>query len=596
MRRGVIGWGVLALLLLMTGAATGQVACDGALEIWQIQGSGEEANCNRDRVRLEDNIVTAVGHQGFFMQTPAERSDGDPATSNGVYVLTTRPPSSFDVAVGDRVTLEGRVNEFYALTQIEVNSRTSTVVLSSGNPLPEPIDLTTASLEWTVGEDVHPLERYEGMYVQVANAEVFAPTNYFDEFGITLTGERPFREPGVEIDLYPEQAEYDVPRFDLNPELIEVDPEEMGLPTEFVPVGSTVTVTGGLAYSYRDYQIWPSDLQIDRAEYQPRPVRPRAEDEFTIATQNMENFFDLVNDPGRDDSALEDYVPDRQEDYERRLRKLSEQVRVVLGAPDILAIQEIENARVMNDLILQIHADDPALRYVGCFQEGNDDRGIDNAFIVRADRVNLLTCERLPGSLTATAPLSGQRLFGRPPLVLEAELLADPAVRITLVNLHIKSLSGAETEIVQARRMAQALMVAEYVQALLDEDPQRHVVVLGDLNAFEFSDGLVDVQGILMGDVDPAQALLAPDFDPLEPNLVNQVFRVPPEERYSYIYNSTSQVLDSILTTPGLDAFVTDAQFSRGNADALYPWRDEDNGALRSSDHDGFVVYLNFAE
>ncbi|MCA9913702.1 MAG: hypothetical protein KC496_10150, partial [Anaerolineae bacterium] len=510
----------------------------------------------------------------FFMQTPEERSDGDPTTSDGVYVLTTRTPSSFGVAVGDRITLEGRVKEYYGLTQIEVNSRQSTVVLSSNNPLPQPIDLKMAALDWTVGEDVHPLERYEGMYVRVADAEVFAPTNYFDEFGITLTGERPFREAGVEIDLYPEQAEYDVPRFDLNPELIEVDPEEMGLPVEFVTVGSVVTVTGGLSYSYRDYQIWPSDLQVDLAEYQPRPVRDRAEGEYTIATQNMENFFDLVNDPGRDDSPMEDYVPDRQENYEIRLRKLSEQVRVVLGAPDILAIQEIENARVLTDLIFQIHQDDPTLRYAGCFQEGNDDRGIDNAFIVRTDRVNLLTCERLPGSLTALAPLSGQRLFGRPPLVLEAELLTDPTVRITLVNLHIKSLSGAETEIVQVRRMAQALMVADYVQALLNEDPARNVVLLGDLNSYEVSDGLVDVQGILAGDVDPSEALLSPDYDPLEPNLVNQALRVPAGERYSYIYNSTSQVLDSILTTPGLDAFVTDAQFSRGNADALHPWHE----------------------
>jgi len=596
MRRGVNWLSVLALLLLMAGSATGQVICEGTLEIWQVQGSGEENNCNRQRVRLEDNIVTAVGNQGFFIQTPQDRADGDPATSDGLYVLTTRPPSSFGVALGDRVSLEGYMNEYYAQTQIEVNSRTSTVVESSNNPLPEPVDLTTASLEWTVGVDVHPLERYEGMLVQVADAEVFAPTNYFDEFGITLTGERPFREPGVEIDLYPEQAEYDVPRFDLNPQTIEVDPEEMGLPVEFVTVGSIVTVTGGLGYSYRDYQIWPSELEIDLAEYEPAPVRARAEDEFTIATQNMENFFDLVNDPGRDDSALEDYVPDRPEDYALRLRKLSEQVRVVLGAPDILAIQEIENARVVQDLIFQIYEDDPTLRYVGCFQEGNDDRGIDNAFIVRSDRVNILTCERLPGSLTVTAPLSGQRLFGRPPLVLEAELLANPEVHITLVNLHIKSLSGAETEIVQVRRMAQALMVAEYVQSILFEDPERHVVVLGDLNAFEFSDGLVDVQGILAGDVDPSQALLSPDYDPLEPNLVNQALRVPEENRYSYIYNSTSQVLDNILTTPGLDTFVVDAQFSRGNADALYTNHELDNGAIRSSDHDGFVIYLNFGE
>jgi len=56
-------FGVLVLLLLIAGSVTAQVDCGGTLEIWQIQGSGEEANCVQQRVRLEDNLVTAVDNQ-----------------------------------------------------------------------------------------------------------------------------------------------------------------------------------------------------------------------------------------------------------------------------------------------------------------------------------------------------------------------------------------------------------------------------------------------------------------------------------------------------------------------------------------------------
>lgn len=594
MLRRVIFFLVLVLITVPI-VAQSEIDCEGMLEIWQIQGSGEESNCQGDRIRLENNVVTAIGAKGFFIQTPAERSDNDPLTSDGVYVFMDFPAMGIGVQAGDMVHVEGRVDEFFMLTQIETNRRRVEIV-SSGNEIPEPIDLFAVDLEWIFGEDVHPLERYEGMRVIVENGLVVAPTNYFDEFGVSLTERRVFREAGIEGDLTPEFVGTGVPEFDLNPELLEIDPPEMGLEVEFVTVGSRVTVTGALAYSYNDYQVWPSELEITSADYAIRPVRPREEGEFTVATQNVFNLFDTMNDPGRNDGVLEDYVPDNAEAYQLRLRKMSEQIRVNLGAPDIVGVQEIENARVVNDLALQIHADDPSLRYIGCFQEGNDGRGIDNAFLVRSDRVNVLSCYRMPGSLMARAPLGGL-LFGRPPLVLEVELLSDAGrFQMTLINLHIKSLSGADTESVQAKRMTQAAMIAGFVQRMIDENPEANIIVLGDMNAFQFSDGLVDVVGIISGTHNPDDGLIAPEEDLLEPNLINQVLRVSEDDRYSYIYNSTSQVLDHILTTSSLDAFVTDIQFSRGNADALYPWEYEDNGALRSSDHDGLVVYINPAQ
>lgn len=586
----------LLLLTVPLSAQNNTIDCDAdpVLEIWQIQTDTDFSICQGERVITEENIITAIGDFGFFMQTPPERSDDNPATSDGVYVVSQRPIALFGLTVGDSVTVEGRVDEFFNLTQLEVSTPRRVQIISSGNELPEPINLFDVDLEWTVGEDTHPLERYEGMLVTVEDARVVAPTNYFDEFGISLTGERAFREPGVEIDSQPEFANQGVPMFDLNPELIEIDPPEMGLEPLFVAPESRATVTGGLAYSFRDYQIWPRELAVETADEVTRAVRPRDEGEFIIATQNVMNLFDLTNDPRRDDSTTEDYVPDTTDDYQLRLRKLSEQIRVNLAAPDIVAIQEIENARVLTDLAMQINRDDPALIYYGCIQEGNDGRGIDNAYLIRTDNVSVQQCYAMPNSQTVGAPLGGGFLFGRPPLVLEVTLLAGrTTMDVTLVNLHIKSLSGSETETVQRKREAQAMMVADYVQAILDDDPEAKVIVLGDLNGFQFSDGLVDVVQIIQGTHNPDDALVAPERDMLDPNLINQLDRVPDNDRYSFIFNSTLQVLDHILTSPALDAYITDAQFSRGNADALYQNEILDTGVLRAADHDGFVIYIN---
>lgn len=591
-----LNWILVIVFIMSVPPAVAQdtVDCETALHIWEVQGSGEFARCEGERITTREGIITAMGHLGFFIQTPPDQSDDDALTSDGIYVFTNIPPVSWGLEVGDVVTLErAKVVEFFALTQLEVTNPRRVTVVREGVAVPEPIDLATVSHEWDESS-VHPLERYEGMYVTMQDARVVAPTNQFDEFALSITGERAFREPGIEPDNTPEFAGLGLPEFDLNPELLEVDPAEMGLAVQQVPVDSVVTVSGGLAYAYTDYQIWASELDISLADTAPRPVREREGDEFIIATQNVENFFDTVDDPARDDNTFEDYVPDDAEAYAMRLRKLSAQIRENLQAPDILALQEIENARTVADLIAQIQRDDPSLTYYGCLQEGNDGRGIDNAFLVRTERVTVYDCQRMPDTLTMLQPDTRLTLFGRPPLMLNADLLMPDGepLPVTLINLHIKSLSGVETTSVQQRRMHQGMTVAAYVQAIMNVNPEANVVVLGDLNGFQFSDGLVDVVGIIQGIHEPDDALIAPLEDQLEPDLINQLTRVPEEERYSYIYNHTLQVLDHILVSPALDARITDAQFSRGNADAIRPLAEQDNTPLRTSDHDGFAIYV----
>ena len=101
------------------------------LEIWEIQGSGPASPYAQQRITTRGNIVTAAAGNGFFMQTPASRSDGDAGTSDGVFVYTGAPPA---VAAGDRVDVTGTVQEVHELT--ESGSSTVVAVTVGGQPPP----------------------------------------------------------------------------------------------------------------------------------------------------------------------------------------------------------------------------------------------------------------------------------------------------------------------------------------------------------------------------------------------------------------------------------------------------------------------------
>ena len=66
------------------------------------------------------------------------------------------------------------------------------------------------------------------MLVELRERPVVAPTNYFDEFGITTSGAPSYREPGIEGDDRPDLLGQGLPEWDLNAELLEVDPAELG--------------------------------------------------------------------------------------------------------------------------------------------------------------------------------------------------------------------------------------------------------------------------------------------------------------------------------------------------------------------------------
>jgi predicted extracellular nuclease len=269
-------------------------------------------------------------------------------------------------------------------------------------------------------------------------------------------------------------------------------------------------------------------------------------------------------------------------------------VRQALGSPDVVAVQEAENLSTLQDLASRIQADDPTVIYAAHLLEGNDVGGIDVGFLVRdtvrVDSIEQFGKDDLFEFAGSTAPLND-----RPPLVLRGAHIAHGAdFPITVINVHQRSLSGidgSDGPRIRAKRHEQALRLSRFIDMLQDRDAGMRLVVIGDFNAFEFTDGYVDVMGQVTGNPDPAGALV-PATDEVSADLVNQTLNLPAAERYSFVFDGTAQSLDHALTSQSLNTWVRAVQHSRGNADAPSAFDTDATTSLRTSDHDGTVVFF----
>jgi hypothetical protein len=432
-------------------------------------------------------------------------------------------------------------------------------------------------------------ECYEGMLVTITNGTVTGPNQRFGtdpvaEVHITAADSRTYREPGIE---FPGIALY--PMWDGNPEVFELDPDKLGLANQVIPAGSHFDAAGVLGFEFGGYELWPTTLTVYPATL-PQPVRARNEAEMTVGALNLLRLFNDV-----DDGNSEQVVSGTE--YTRRLAKFSEYILTVMDAPDVLAVSEVESLSVLQDLADVIALDDASVNYTPYLEEGNDVGGIDVGFLV-LDTMVVDNITQLGAAELLSYDLS--LLNDRPPLLLEGRQVADGSdFPIAVMAIHSRSLGGiddaSDGERVRQKRLEQAEFVAREVQALYDANPDINLVVIGDFNAFEFSDSYVDVTGHMKGDFVPDDNLVCESNacdDLVEPNLINQVLMIPPEERYSFIFRGSAQVLDHALTSEGLDELVRDFSFARGNADAAVDLINDDTTPLRSSDHDGLVLYL----
>lgn len=579
-------------------SAVGTLTNDDGLEIFQIQGAGLASPVDGQIVTTRNNVVTAVGPEGFFIQTPTARDDLDVDTSNGIYVFTNTAPT---VTVGQTVDVTGTVDEFFDFT--EITTPTVTPVGTGSLPAAVAFNANVPSPDRNAPSCAIEFECYEGMLVQVANGVVGGPNQTFGtdplaEAQVTA-GPRAFREIGVD---WPGLGG-SIPTYDGNPQVFELDPDRLGLTNRSLSGAATFTATGVLGYEFGDYELWPTSLTAPLIQpYPVGPIRPKKSDEILIGSLNLFRLYDDVDDPTIDDA---DENATTTAEYNCRLQKFTAYLHQGMQAPDVIGVQEVENLDVLNDLAASLLAATGA-SYSAHLVAGNDVGGIDVGFLVRAGiQVNAVT--QLGAAETFSC--DGALLNDRPPLQLQATHLASGRTFAVIV-VHQRSRGSIDNaadvctanpsvQRVRQKRLEQSQSLAAKVQSFQTANPTTPLVVLGDFNAFEFTDGYVDVIGQILGEIDPSQNQLSatPITNPL---LHNEVLRTLTDDRYSFIFDGSAQVLDHVLTSRAARRFVMDLQFSRGNADS--PLQLVDQGCspldpvllpLRASDHDGVGLFLH---
>ncbi|HEV8581733.1 MAG TPA: lamin tail domain-containing protein [Thermoanaerobaculia bacterium] len=556
------------------GDITGSCAPVQEKEIFEIQGNGLASPYAGQTILTRNNVVTAVFSDGFFIQDPTP--DADPETSDGLYVFTSSAPT---VAVGDLVDVQAGVVEFFNMT--EMSGSMTVNKISSGNVLPAPVLFGLTVPSPNQPQPATEMERYESMLVRVVNGTVSGPTNQFGEASIVAAPQRAYREPGI---LYPGLP--GLPVWDGNPEVFEIDTDFIGF-VQLAAGAVIVETEGPLAFSFGDYQIWPKTLTAV-GEIEPTPVRARAAGELTVASQNLFRLFDTVDDPTCDDELS---TPAQFAD---RLAKFSLQIRDVLGSPDVLAVSEVENLGTLQALADRLNADDPSLSYSAYLEEGNDIGCIDVGFLVR-DTVDVDSIAQFGKDDTFVFNSTTFLLNDRPPLVLNGSYTGNGAAfPVTVIAVHQRSLSGidgSDGARIREKRHQQALRLSQFIQGLQTATPGLRLVAIGDFNAFQFTDGYVDVMGQVTGNPDPAGALI-PATDEVDPDLTNQTLSEPADQRYSFVFDGSAQSLDHAVTSQGLATFVRGAEHSRGNSDAPFSFDDDPTTPLRSADHDGVALFV----
>jgi predicted extracellular nuclease len=205
-------------------------------------------------------------------------------------------------------------------------------------------------------------------------------------------------------------------------------------------------------------------------------LAPRNDGQLRIGQFNAHNLFDTVDAPSTQDPVSERAA------YRVHLAKLAVAIRDSMGAPDIITMQEVENIKVLKDLVARPEI--AKLGYKALLQEGTDPRGIDNAILYRPASVTLTATEQLdPQRVSAKGRAS--HVFTRPPLVatfaINGREDAKRGVReLTVVSTHFTSKLGGEDAAV--KRAEQAKIVADYVTGMVALNEQAPVLVAGDFN------------------------------------------------------------------------------------------------------------------
>lgn len=584
-----------------------------------IQGPGHFSPWEGKNVRTQ-GVVSFVdpkadekkGRRFFWIEDP--EGDDDIATSEGLFIDA---PLATEVAVGDLVAIEGQVEERGPANDLPL----TTLVASRIEPQPGAATLKPAIILGRAGRrppgevfEDDSLRRFEptldgldfwesleSMRVVVRAPKIVGPTLERNELVVVT-------DSGRDATVNSRSGGVVLRPGDDNPERVIVSGRLAGALPE-AKVGDLLgqDLPGIVDFAFGNFRLLATNTDIKvKSRIQAQEQTLFAGDEFTltIATFNVENLS------ARDEAA--------------RFEQLARQIVQQLKAPDILALQEIQDdsgpendgvvdtSQTLGKLIAAIAAvggpqyDFRQVNPIDNTAGGQPGSNIRPVFLFQPARVSApilrpqeekdalrqgQTIEPMPFSIDkenqrvrfSHSPhrldhpafeANESRGFNpsRKPLLLQVQFKGHD---LYLINAHLRSKRGDDAPgsrnqppryLSEDQRAHQALVLRRLTDEIIDHDWEAKVVVLGDLNEHDFRTPMRILAGTRMRDL---------------------VELLPVEDRYTYNHLGNAQTLDHIFVSPEL-MNRAQAKIDVLHINADFPEKE------RASDHDPLITKLSF--
>ncbi|HEY7811826.1 MAG TPA: endonuclease/exonuclease/phosphatase family protein, partial [Nakamurella sp.] len=464
-----------------------------------------------------------------------------------------------------------------------------------GNALPAPLVLSAATVPSIYAPDlgggtiestaITPArsvldyyESIEGMRVEVDDARVVGPSDAYGEQYVTVKPtEATSYRGGTEL-----LGENQTPSGRL--EVVADDGSNPEVSVGDVFSGATV---GAIDYSqYGGYLVAASTLgTVVRGDLAPVVAKPGTSKQLSVATYNVENLA-----PSNADS---------------KFAALAKGVVTNLAGPDIVALEEVQdNDGATDDGVVAadqtiaklttaiVAAGGPQYSYREIDPANDRDGGQPGgnirvvylfnparvAFVDRGDTsVNRTTTGTQVVKVNGKADLTlspGRIDPGNPVWTASRKPLAGEfkfgSKTVFVIANHFDAKLGDQNadgryqypqQSSQVQRAGQAQVEHDFIQRLLDVDRNADVVVLGDLNDYQFSS--------------PLAALRTGTADGTGPSILTDLITtLPLDQQYTYDYQGNSQVLDHILVTRNIDSYTY--QVAHVNSEFAHQTSDHD--------------------
>ncbi len=551
--------------------------------IYEIQGNGMWSPLEGQPVVTEGVVVGDFqdGKSGYFIQDPI--GDGDPATSDGVFVYGKTP----DVTVGDHVRVTGTVKEHYDLT--EVTNVNKTEVCDVGLA----VTATDFSLPVASIDDFEPSE---GMLVTFPDTLYISEFYNFARYGeVVVSTARQFQptavyDPGSPAAAYLATANVlsrviiDDGRGSQNPDpALHPNGAIFDLNNLFRGGDTLRNVTGIVDYDFGNYKIQPTQ-GADYTPANPRTAGPAdVGGNITVAAFNVLNYFITLGSRGAD----------TPEEFTRQRDKIFAAMADIDA--DVLGLMEIENnGTAVADLVSGLNdvVGAGTYAYVDTGVIGPD--AIAVAFIYKSAAVSLVGDFAVLDDVAFLDPMGYGEAKNRPALAQTFMDSETGGIFTAAVN-HLKSKGSScgvgdddpEAGSCNLTRTMAAQVLADWLAGDPTGSGDEDFLIIGDLNSYDKED--------------PIDALLVAGYSDL-------IRDYPGENAYSYVFDGQLGHLDYAMANSGLANEVSGVTIWHINADeaslidydmsykkpaqaAIYA-----PDAYRSSDHDPVIVGLDVCD